>query len=60
MVGAAVAVIICCSIPVLLATGVLGVLLGWLGRAWPVLLVGAAALIYALARLLRAKRGPGG
>lgn len=41
---------LCCGLPVILASGALGIVGGALGRAWPLTLLGAGALGYGLLR----------
>lgn len=44
----AIGAVLCCALPLLLATGVLGLWAGWLARSWPVVIVGAVLVGYGI------------
>lgn len=52
----ALALALCCGIPVLLASGLLATAAGVLARFWPLTLLGALALVYGLTKVARRTR----
>lgn len=44
----AIGAVLCCTLPLLLVTGALGLWAGWLARSWPVVIVGAVLVGYGI------------
>lgn len=44
----AIGAVLCCALPLLLATGALGLWAGWLARSWLVVIVGAVLVVYGI------------